>query len=126
MAEGIELTSASNLGGEAQDDGIDGGETHDAGVVDLGEGEHAGVLTVGGVGGAAEHTGERSGETVANEGAVQTGILDEVPAGGGGDGGDVADVLHHGGDGDGGHDEDGGDVELGDDELLQADQVRLC
>ena len=57
---------------------------------------------------------------------MQTGVLDEVPAGGGGDGGDVADVLHHGGDGDGGHDEDGGDVELGDDELLQADQVRLA
>ena len=32
---------------------------------------------------------------------------------GGGDGGHVADVLHHGGQGDGGHDQDGGDVKLG-------------
>ena len=54
---------------------------------------------------------------------MQTGILDEVLTGGGGDGGDVADVLHHGGDGDGRHDKDGGHVELGDDELLQTHEV---
>ena len=54
---------------------------------------------------------------------MQTGVLDEVPAGGGGDGGDVADVLHHGGDGDGCHDQDRGHVELGDDELLQTHEV---
>ena len=50
---------------------------------------------------------------------MQAGVFDEVLAGGGGDSGDVADVLHHGGDGDGRHDKDGGHVELGDDELLQ-------
>ena len=54
---------------------------------------------------------------------MQAGILDEVLAGGGGDGGDVADVLHHGGDGDGGHHQDGGNVKLGDDEFLQAHKV---
>ena len=56
---------------------------------------------------------------------MQAGILDEVMTGGGGNGGDIADVLHHGGDGDGGHHQDGGNVELGDDELLEADQVGL-
>ncbi len=113
------------LGGEAQDDGVDGRKADNAGVVDLGEGEHAGVLTIGGVGGAAEEAGERGGETVADERAVQARVFDEVAAGGGGDGGDVADVLHHGGDGDRGHDQDGGDVELRDDELLKADEIRL-
>ena len=54
---------------------------------------------------------------------MQTGILDEVLAGGGGDGGDVADVLHHGGDGDGRHDQDRGHIELGQDELLQTHEV---
>ena len=43
-----------------------------------------------------------------------------------GDGGHVADVLHHGGDGDGGHDQDGGQVKLGDDKLLQAHKVGLA
>ncbi len=60
---------------------------------------------------------------------MQAGILDEVLAGGGGDGGDVADVLHHGGDGDGGHHQDGGHIELSDNELLQAQEagvMHLC
>ena len=56
---------------------------------------------------------------------MQAGIFDEVAAGGGGDGGDVADVLHHSCDGDGCHDEDSGNVELRDDELLKADEIRL-
>ena len=113
------------LGGEAQDNGVDGSQTDDPGIVNLAEGQHTGVFAVGGVGRAAEHTRHRGGQTVAQQGAVQTGILDEVLAGGGGDGGDVADVFHHGSDGDGGHDEDGGDVKLGDDELLQAHKVGL-
>ena len=90
------------------------------GVIDAAQGQHAGVLAVGSVGRAAEHTGHGGGQAVAQQGAVQAGVFDEVLAGGGGDGGDVADVLHHGGDGDGRHDQDGGDVELGDDELLQS------
>ena len=57
---------------------------------------------------------------------MQAGILDEVVAGGGGDGGDITDVLHHGGDGDGGHDQHGGHVELGEDELLEANEVCLA
>ena len=111
------------LGGEAEDDGVDGSQTDHAGIVDLGKSQHAGVFAVGGVGGAAEHTGKGGCQTVARQGAVQAGIGDEVIAGGGGNGGDIADVLHHGSDGDGGHHQDGGNVELGDDELLEADQV---
>ena len=54
---------------------------------------------------------------------MQAGVSDEVLAGGGGDGGHVADVLHHGGDGDGGHHQDGGQVKLCQDEVLQAHEV---
>ena len=57
---------------------------------------------------------------------MQAGILDEVFASGGGNGGDVANVLHHRGDGDGGHDQNGGDVKLGDDKLLETDEVCLA
>ena len=42
------------LGGEGEHDGVDGCQPHDTGIVDLGQSQHAGVLTVGGVGGAAE------------------------------------------------------------------------
>ena len=111
------------LGGEAEDDGVQRRQTDNTGIVHAAQCQHAGVLAVGGVGRAAEHTSEGGGKTVAQQGAVQAGILDEVLAGGGGDGGDVADVLHHGGDGDGGHDQNGGDVKLGDDELLQTHEV---
>ena len=38
------------LGREAQNDGVDGREADNAGVVDLGEGENAGIFTIGGVG----------------------------------------------------------------------------
>ena len=54
---------------------------------------------------------------------MQARVFDEVLAGGGGDGGDVADVLHHGRDGDRGHDQDGRDVEFGDDELLETKEA---
>ena len=114
------------LGGEGQDDGVDSGQTDHIGVVDTAEGQDAGVLTVGGVGGAAEHTGNGGGQAVAHQGAVQAGALDEVLAAGGGDSGHITDVLHHGGDGDGGHDDDGGHIELGQDDLLQAHQLGLA
>ena len=103
----------SEEGGEGQDQRVDGGQPDDPGVVHPGEHQHAGVLTVGGVGRAAEQAGQGGGDAVADEGAVQAGVFDEVLAHGGGDGGHIADVLHHGGDGDGGHDQDGGQVKLG-------------
>src|SRR5699024_7872748 len=54
------------------------------------------------------------------QGAVEAGVLDKAAAYGGGDGGHIADVLHHGGDGDGGHDKDGGQVKFGQEEGLDA------
>ena len=93
--------------------------------MDVGQHQHAGVLAIGGVGGAAEHGGQRGGQTVAHQGAVQAGVLKEVALSGGGDGGHIADVLHHGGQGDGGHDQNGGHVELGQLEGGQAHQTGL-
>ena len=51
---------------------------------------------------------------------MQAGILNEVFLGGRADRGNVTDVFHHGRNGDGRHDQDGGEVELGKHELLQA------
>ena len=101
-------------GAEGQRQGVDGGQPDHPGVVHLGEDQHTGILAVGGVGGAAEDGGQGGGDAVADEGAVQAGLLNEVLPHGGGDGGHVADVLHHGGDGDGSHHQDGGEVKLGD------------
>ena len=56
---------------------------------------------------------------------MQAGVGDEVATGGGGDSGHIADMLHHGGNGDGCHDEDGGDVELSNDELLQTHEIGI-
>ena len=100
------------LRNEGQDDGIHRRQTDDSGIIHLGQLQHAGVLAVSGVGGAAEEAGERGGKAVAQQSALKAGIFDEVALGGGGDGRDIADVLHHGGDGDGGHDQNGGHVEL--------------
>ena len=104
-------------GGELRNEGQDDGDSTAArrmtrGIIHLGQLQHAGVLAVSGVGGAAEEAGERGGKAVAQQSALKAGILDEVALGGGGDGRDIADVLHHGGDGDGGHDQNGGHVEL--------------
>ena len=82
--------------------------------MDAGQHQHTGVLAIGGVGRAAEHGGQGGRDAVADQGAVQAGVLDEVLANGGGDGGHIADVLHHGGNGDGGHHQDGGNIEFGD------------
>ena len=100
-------------GGEGQHHGIERRQPDHLGVVDPGEDQHAGILAVGGVGRAAEQAGQGGGDAVADEGAVEAGILDEIFAHGGGDGGHVPDMLHHGSDGDGGHDQDGGQVKFG-------------
>ena len=57
---------------------------------------------------------------------MEAGILNEVLTHGGGDGGHIADMLHHGGDGDGSHHQNGGDVELGDLNGGQAQPAGLC
>ena len=111
-AGGDGVDDGIKLGAEAQHDGKHGGNADDQGIVDLGQGQHAGVFTVGGVGGAAQQAGHAGGQTVTQQGAVQAGVTDEVLAGGGADGSDVADVLHHGGQGDG-HDGQHGADEFG-------------
>ena len=65
-------------------------------VVDLAQCQHAGVLAVGGVGGAAQQTSHGGGQTIAHQGAVQAWVIDIVVANGGADGGNIANVLHHG------------------------------
>ena len=70
----------------------------------------AGVLTVGGVGRSAEEGSEGGGQAVTQQGAVEAGVDHEVLAAGGGDGADIADVLDHGGKGQG-HDRQHGGPE---------------
>ena len=84
------------LGAEAQDDGQHSGNADHQGIVDLAEGQHAGVLAVGGVGRAAQQAGHAGSQAVAQQGAVQAGVVDIVVAHGSTDGGNVAHMLHHG------------------------------
>ena len=95
-AGGDGVDDGLKLGAEAQDDGHDGGNADDQRVVDLAQGQHAGVLAVGGVGRAAQQAGHGGGQTVAQQGAVQAGVIDIVVADGSADGGDIAHMLHHG------------------------------
>ena len=95
---------------EGHDDRNAGRDADHAGIVDAGQGEHAGVLTVGGVGRSAEEGSEGGGQAVAQQGAVEAGVDHEVLAAGGGDGADIADVLDHGGKGQG-HDRQHGGPE---------------
>ena len=95
-AGGDGVDDSLKLGAEAQDDGQHSGNTDDQRVVDLAQCQHAGVLAVGGVGGAAQQTSHGSGQTIAHQGAVQAGVIDIVVADGGADGGNIANVLHHG------------------------------
>ena len=100
---------SGELGAEGQDDGEVSGQTDDFGVEDLGQSQNAGVLTVGGIGGAAEQSGNGGGQTVTNQGLVQTGVSNVVLANGGGDGAHIANMLHDGCQGDGSDGDDGGD-----------------
>jgi len=101
------------LGAEGQDNGEHGGQTDNLGVVHLAQGQNAGVFTIGGVGGSAEEGGHGGCQTVAYQSAVQAGILYEVLAHGGGDGADIANMLHHGSQGDGHDGHNGGDQQAG-------------
>src|SRR5699024_273592 len=84
------------LGAEAQDHGEYGRNADYPGIVNFGQSQNAGVFAVGGVGGTAEQTGHAGGKTIAQQGAVQAGVADEVFAHSGADGSHVAHMLHHG------------------------------
>ena len=113
VAVGMADTRAANLGAEGEQDGQAGGDADDPGIVDLAQSQHAGVLTVGGVGGGAEDRGQGGGQTVAQQSAVEAGVLEVVALTGGGDGAHVADVLHHGGQGQGHDGHRGGEQQTG-------------
>src|SRR5512133_883030 len=68
------------LAGEGHQDGDDGGAADDPHAVDLGDGHDADVLAVGGVGGGAHQARQHVGDAVAQQGAVQAGILHQVLA----------------------------------------------
>ena len=70
--------------------------------------------------GSADERGEGGRESVADQGAVDARVLDEVLADHVADGQDVAEVLHHGHDGDRDHDADAFHGELGQGELGHA------
>ena len=95
-AGGDSVDDGLKLGAEAQDDSQHSGNADDQRVVDLAQCQHAGVLAVGGVGGAAQQTSHGGGQTIAHQGAVQAWVIDIVVANGGADGGNIANVLHHG------------------------------
>ena len=87
------------LRAERQQNGEPSGDAHHARVEDTGEGEHAGVLAVGGVSRRAEQRRHDSGQAVAEQRAVQPRLGDEIAIAGRADGRHVADVLDDGGEG---------------------------
>ena len=95
-AGGDGVDDSLKLGAEAQDDGQHGSNADDQRIVDLAQSQHAGVLAVGGIGRAAQQAGHGGCQTVAQQGAVQAGVVDIVVAHGCADGGDIAHMLHHG------------------------------
>ena len=99
---------SGELGAEGQDNGEHGSHTDHLGIINLAQGQHAGVFTVGGVGGSAEEGGQGGGQTVAYQSPVEAGILNKVLADGGRNGADVAYMLHHGSQRDGHDGHDGG------------------
>ena len=116
-------------GREGQHNGIHRCQTDHTGIIDPAENQNAGVLTIGGIGGAAEKGGERGCDTIADKGAVEARILNEVLAHSGRDGGHISDMLHHGGNGNRRHNQNAGEVKLGNrtgevgDERLEAQQA---
>ena len=97
---GHAVNKGRKLRAEGQDGSDAGSNADDLGIIDLRQGQNAGVFAVGGVGRSAEESSQGGGKTVTEQGAVQTRVFHEVDTDGGGDGADVADVLHHRGQGD--------------------------
>ena len=96
-----------NLRDEADDDGKHGRNADDHRIIYLGKLQYAGILSVGGVGRAACKACQGGGKTISQKGTVQARIFNKVLSDGGGNGGNISDMLHHGGDGDRCHDENG-------------------
>ena len=63
---------------EGQQDGKDAGDECSSSIIDFRHGDNAGILGIGRVCKAAQQTGNRSSDAVADQTAVQTGINDEV------------------------------------------------
>src|SRR5699024_9347076 len=104
---------------EGHEEGDDGGAGDDLDGVDAGDGHDADVLAVGGGGHRAHEAGDGGGQVVAQQGAVEARVLDEVPAHDLAGDHLVADVLRGDDQDDGGDGEDGVEVELGQVELGQ-------
>ena len=119
------MDDSRELRAEGQDDRIKGSQTDHEGIVDLGQSQHAGVLAVGGVGRSTEQGCDGRADTVADEGAVQTGIFNEVLADRGADGGDITDVLHHGRDRDRDDGNDRADQKAGVDLIAEQAEDRV-
>ena len=64
------------LGGEGENDGVNGGNADYAGIVYTAESQYAGVFTVSGVGRTAEHAGKSGGNTTKQEIEAVTGSID--------------------------------------------------
>lgn len=122
---------------EGQQNGKVGSQPDDQRIIDLAQGQHAGIFAIGGVGRGAEQGGDGGGQAVTHQGAVQAGVGHIILAHGGGNGAHIADMLHHGRQGNGRDGDDGGEqlaavkalAENGEHGALpnhrQADPVRL-
>ncbi|MNZ76880.1 hypothetical protein D3C78_954020 [compost metagenome] len=87
------LQQCAELADEGQGDGEDRRPGHDLRVVVLGQHHRAGHFGIGGVGRAAEQASCGGGQAIAQQGAVQAGLLQVVAAGHAADRDHPADVL---------------------------------
>lgn len=111
------------FGTEAQDNRIDSSDTDHLGIVYAAQLQYTGVFAIGCIGRTAKEAGQGGGETVTDQCAVQTGVLHEVLTHGCRDGRHIADMLHHGGNGDRSHNQDGSQIEFTDKEGRHIDPV---
>lgn len=109
---GYRLDGRADLREEAEQDGKACRDAHHARIIDLRQREHAGVFAVGRVCRRAEKAREARGKAVAEQRAVQARIGEIGLFTCGADGGDIADVLHHGGQRDGRDGDAGADAEF--------------
>ena len=70
-------------------------QTNDCRIKNLGQCQNTGVLTIGCVCRSSEQRSQCGCKTIAAQSSVKSGILDIVLSDGGGDGGNITDVLHH-------------------------------